>query len=160
MGSQKRKDAGFWGLIMSTGLFLVGDNNTLWKLNMNLIFHLSFLSLSLLTHLRESLGNKAVYSQPFVSFPGVSCAFVFKCSSFFYPECPKKFHVHVLGSLCHKNLCPSPVMFFSTFFWSFLLDLSHTHIFILESQSHGLRDPGLSLCSGPIGPVDCCCSCL
>lgn len=60
---------------MSSGLFLIGDNNTSWKLNMNLIFHLSFLSLSFLTHLCESLGNKAVYSQPFVSFPGCRLCF-------------------------------------------------------------------------------------
>lgn len=40
---------------------------------MNLFFHLSFL-----THLRESLGNKAVYSQPFVSFPGCRLCFCLK----------------------------------------------------------------------------------
>lgn len=98
------------------------------------IWSFIFLSLSLLTHLRESLGNKAVYSQPFVSFPGVGCAFVFKCSSFFYPECPKKFHVHVLGSLCHKNLCSSPVMFFSTLFLVFSSG-SFTHIYFHSGTS-------------------------
>lgn len=139
MGSQKRRDAGFWGLIVSPELFSIGDNNTLWKLNMNLVFHLS-----LLTHLRESLGNNAVYSQPFVSFPGCRLCFCLKLFLFLPSWMPWEapcavcrdlyaIKIYILNPWCSFLPVFSPGPFTHVFFhpWIWILTSKRSRSFLL-----------------------------
>lgn len=152
MGTQKIRDAGYWGLIISLVLCLM-TISTLWKLRMNMNFHFSYLP-----QLCVSLSNTVVYSQPFVFSPRCRLCFCLRFISFFlswiswepsractgiFMHCQSMLSTYAV--LLSLDFVFSSGAFTRAYFYSCYGDLN-------------LRDPGYLPCPGQTDKVHCCCS--